>query len=112
MKKGCVVLLPFPFADFSYFKLRPALCLTDFSLPHAQVIVAAISSKIPEEKVDTEILLNSYEKWFDQTGLKKSSTIIVHKLLTVQRSYIEREIGSVPSEVLKEVYKCLHKFLF
>jgi len=111
MKKGQIILLPFPFADFSNFKLRPAVCLTDSSLPYEQVILAAISSIPSAEVTDTELLLNSNEEWFDQTGLKKTSIIKVHKLITVQKSYIEREIGSVPSVILEEVYKILNGFL-
>ena len=111
MKKGQVVLLPFPFADFSNFKLRPAVCLTDSSLPHDQVILAAISSIIPEEKADTELLITPLEKWFRQTGLKKASIIKAHKLITVEKSFIKREIGSVPAEILEGIYKLLHDLL-
>lgn len=56
MKKGQIVLLPFPFADFSNFKLRPAVCLTDSSLPYDQIILAAISSVVPKDRADTELL--------------------------------------------------------
>jgi len=111
MKKGQVVLLPFPFADFSNFKLRPAVCLTNSTLPHEQVILAAISSIIPQEMVYTELVLNSNEEWFKQTGLKKTSIIKVHKLITVQKSFIEREIGSVPLLILEEIYMLLSNLL-
>ncbi len=43
--------------------------------------------------------------------MKKTSIIKVHKLITVQKSYIEREIGSVPSVILEEVYKILNGLL-
>ncbi len=47
MMRGKIVLLPFPFDDFSATKVRPALCLTDEIGPHGQVVVAFISSKLP-----------------------------------------------------------------
>jgi hypothetical protein len=40
-----IVLINFPFDDFTQIKLRPALCLTDFISNHKQVILAPITSK-------------------------------------------------------------------
>jgi hypothetical protein len=49
MVKGKVVLLPFPFNDFSSLKVRPAVCLTDPVGQHRQVVVAFITSKVPAD---------------------------------------------------------------
>lgn len=108
MKKGQIVLLPFPFADFSDYKLRPVLCLTDSSLPYDQVVIAAISSKTSDNLVDTDILIEERESWFSKTGLKKTSVLKAHKLLTVEKSYIKRELGVLPNVVLKGIYAKLH----
>ncbi len=49
MMRGKIVLLPFPFDDFSATKVRPALCLTDGIGSHGHVVVAFISSKLPAQ---------------------------------------------------------------
>ena len=48
MIKGSIVLVQFPFDDFSGGKVRPALCLTDTIGKFEHIIVAFISNKIPE----------------------------------------------------------------
>lgn len=47
MIKGKVVLVPFPFDDFSGAKVRPAVCLTDPVGTHRHVILFFISSRVP-----------------------------------------------------------------
>ncbi len=47
MIKGKVVLVPFPFDDFSSTKVRPAICLTNPIGPHRHVVLAFISSQPP-----------------------------------------------------------------
>lgn len=42
MIRGKVVLIPFPFDDFSGTKVRPAVCLTDPIGTHRHVILAFI----------------------------------------------------------------------
>jgi len=44
MIKNTIVLVPFPFDDFSVLKVRPALCLTSEIGKFNHVIIAFISS--------------------------------------------------------------------
>lgn len=110
MKKGNVVLVSFPFSDFSDFKLRPALCLTDPILPYEQLILVGVSSQV-RKRDNMDILLNSSESWFVESGLKKVSVVKPYKLMTVNKSYVKREIGVVPPNVLKKVFNSLHELL-
>lgn len=57
MTKDKVVLVPFPFDDLSAAKVRPAVCLTDPVGPHRHVILAFITSRIPADLMETELLL-------------------------------------------------------
>jgi len=57
MIKNTIVLVPFPFDDFSNAKVRPALCLTNEINKFNHVIIAFISSKIPDETIDSDILI-------------------------------------------------------
>ncbi len=47
MTRGKVVLVPFPFDDLSTTKVCPAVCLTNPIGPHRHVVLAFISSRIP-----------------------------------------------------------------
>lgn len=49
MIKNSIVLVMFPFDDFSTSKVIPALCLTNEIGKYEHVIIAFISSKIPED---------------------------------------------------------------
>lgn len=52
MIKGKIVLVSFPFDDFSATKVRPVVCLTNPIGLHRHVVLAFISSRIPTELVD------------------------------------------------------------
>jgi mRNA interferase MazF len=83
MVKYKIVLVPFPFDDFSLTKLRPAVCLTEYIGNFNQVIIAFISSRIPQYLLPTDVLINMNEPGFEQTGLAFSSVIGIHKLATI-----------------------------
>lgn len=41
--KNKIVLVPFPFDDFTASKVRPALCLTNITGKHRHIIIAFIT---------------------------------------------------------------------
>jgi mRNA interferase MazF len=59
MTRGKIVLVPFPFDDLSAAKVRPAVCLTEPIGPHRHVILAFISSRIPTDLLETDLVLDS-----------------------------------------------------
>ncbi len=75
MTKGKIVLVPFPFDDLSVTKVRPVVCLTEPLGPHRHVILAFITSQIPPDVLDTDIVLDSSQAYFPGTGLRVSSTV-------------------------------------
>lgn len=95
MTKGRVVLVPFPFDDLSATKVRPAVCLTNPIGSHRHVILAFITSRIPFDLMATDIVLNINHPGFAATGLRVSSTIQLHRLMTVTTSLILREMGEL-----------------
>ena len=99
MVKGKVVLVSFPFDDFSEEKIRPVLCLTEFIGPHKHVLVAFITSKVKEEVLDTDILINKDDKEFKETGLSVSSKVQLHRIMTISSSAIKRELGSIDKDM-------------
>ena len=94
MIKGKVVLLPFPFDGISAEKVRPAVCLTEPIGPYHHVVLAFITSQIPQNLLETDLVLDASQPDFALAGLKVSSTLRLHRLMTVTTSLILRELGS------------------
>ncbi len=102
-----IVLVPFPFDDFSGIKVRPAVCLTDKIGEYHHIIIAFISSKVSKNKSETDILLDSG----GNTGLKVDSVIRLHRITTIPHNLVKRELGRLPKTKEKELEQKL-KTLF
>ena len=107
MIKGKVVLLPFPFDDLSVAKVRPAVCLTEPIGPYNHVVLAFITSQIPPDILETDFVLDARRGDFALTGLKVSSALRLHRLMTVTTSLIRCELGELSSGMKEEVDKRL-----
>jgi mRNA interferase MazF len=93
--KHKIVLVPFPFDDLSGQKLRPAVCLTEEIKPYDHVILAFITSRVVRNPSDTDYVIDAGHADFAQTGLKVSSMIRLHRLMTVSSRIIRRELGEL-----------------
>lgn len=109
MTKYKVVLVPFPFDDLSSAKVRPAVCLTDPIGPHSHVILAFITSRIPDELLETDLVIDAGSTDFTSTGLRVSSTLQLHRLMTVTTSFLQREMGMLSPAMQSQVNKRLRK---
>jgi PemK-like protein. len=109
MIKGKVVLVPFPFDDLSTTKARPAVCLTNPIGPHRHVVLAFITSRVPTDLLETDVVLGSNQVDFAATGLRVSSTLRLHRLMTVTTSLIQRELGDLSPTMQAEVAQKLRK---
>ncbi len=109
MTKGKVVLVPFPFDDLSSSKVRPAVCLTDPIGPHRHVVLAFVSSQAPDDVLETDVALSVTQPDFSLTGLRVSSVLRLHRLLTVATSILARELGKLPPSIQQEVDSKLKK---
>ncbi len=109
MTRGKIVLIPFPFDNLSSAKVRPAVCLTNPVGKYRHVIVAFITSRIPDEILDSDLVLDTGKVGFHETGLRVSSTVRLHRLMTITTSIIRRELGKMPSKIQKEIDKKLKK---
>ncbi len=99
MKKGDIILVPFPFTDLSDSKNRPALVLTDSEL---DVTVAFISTQI-QWKEETDILLQPDT----ENGFKKESLIRLSKLATIDKDLVFGRLGQLDNTTVKLVNKNL-----
>lgn len=103
MAKYKIVLVPFPFDDFSSTKVRPAVCLTNPIGKFEHIVIAFITSQIPAELLDTDIVVDEKQKNFKKSGLTVSSVIRIHKLMTIPKNLIKRELGRLDAELQKEI---------
>jgi mRNA interferase MazF len=95
MTRYKVVLVPFPFDDLSGSKVRPAVCLTDPIGPHRHVVLGFIASRVPSNPWATDLILDAQAPDFPITGLHTSSTLQLHRLMTVTTTLLRRELGEL-----------------
>ncbi|MHA1490817.1 MAG: type II toxin-antitoxin system PemK/MazF family toxin [Promethearchaeota archaeon] len=90
--KGDIILIRFPYTDLSSSKVRPPLIIKESGL---DVLIAAITSKIPNTLGSHDILIEDTHIEFNLTGLNKSSVILLDKIATVIKSEIRHKLGGV-----------------
>lgn len=103
MRRGAVVLTPFPFTDLSGTKVRPAVVVSPSDRSGEDVILAFISSVKPLTLLSTDLLIEASHPDFPGTGLKVASIVKCDKLATVQRRIILGELGILSPALLVEL---------
>ena len=98
-----VYLASFPFGDTAGMKLRPVLTRTCPVGPIPEVLVAYISSVIPNALLPTDIVLDPSASDFRSTNLKTKSVLRLHKLATIHGSAIVRRLGRLSANMSVEV---------
>ena len=98
-----IVLVPFPFDDLSSNKVRPAACLTDEIQPYGHIVLAFVTSRVSANPSDTDFVIDSQDADFAPTGLKISSTVRLHRLVTVSGKIIKRELGEMSKNQQTEI---------
>lgn len=106
-----IVLIRFPFDNLSETKLRPSLCLTDTISKYKHIIFAPITSNLNNVTERFDLIIENTNVDFKQTGLKVSSVIKLHRLLTASDNIIQSTIGYLPETYHAQVYEKL-KLLF
>lgn len=101
VKRGDIILVPFPLTDLLNRKVRPAVVIS--SANTIDVAVAFISSVIPKVPAKFDFVLPDSHPDFFLTGLKKSSVFKMNKVLTLERSIIVRRLGNVSPTIQKEL---------
>ena len=97
MRKGAIVLTPFPFTDLSGHKVRPALILVT-SKKGEDCIVAFVSS-IARKPLAFDVIA----PMSDSNGLKADSLIRVDKIATLEKKIFVGTIGMLEPKIMKEV---------
>ncbi|MBE9137493.1 type II toxin-antitoxin system PemK/MazF family toxin [Nodosilinea sp. LEGE 07088] len=105
--RGKVVLVRFPFDDLVTAKVRPALCLTHSIGPYQHVLLAFITSRIPDSPLPTDIIFKPSHPDFVASGLRKPSALRLHYLMTAKLSVILRELGVLSQPTQEKVARRL-----
>jgi len=113
MIKNSIVLVPFPFDDFSASKIRPAICLTSEIGKYEHVVIAFITSKIPDDLVESDLIIKKNSENAIGTGLLVDSVIRLHKIITIPKYLIKRKLGSLNKSLENEVERKIKRlFMF
>jgi mRNA interferase MazF len=100
LRRGDVILVPFPFTDLTASKYRPAVILTP-EPTGPDLVVAYVSSSIPSEPLPpAHLLVPSNHLEFRETGLKQTSVIRLDKLMTIARFRVHRRLGHLGPSLL------------
>ena len=103
LTRGKIFLVPFPFDDLSATKLRPTVCLTEPIGVNHHIVVAFITSRDVLDLLPTDIALPTSHSDFPATGLRVSSVLRLHRLMTLSTKIIQRELGRLSTALEQEV---------
>jgi mRNA interferase MazF len=109
--QGDVVLVPFPFTDLTSIKQRPALVISPERLNKVRpdVVLAAITSHIPDELSEDELLLSDAD--LRAAGLPKRSIVRIGKILTIHQGLTRKKLGQIPRPTLEIILQKLMQSL-
>lgn len=95
MKKGDIVLIPFPFTDLTGTKNRPALILIDSD---DDITVSFITTQLRwQENSDVRLEPSN------QNRLKKTSLIRLSKITTIDKDLVIGKLGQLTDSEIEEV---------
>lgn len=99
MKKGDIVLIPFPFTDLTGAKNRPALILIDSD---EDITVSFITTQLKwQEKFDVRLESSK------ENGLKRTSLIRLAKITTIDKDLVIGKLGQLTDSEIEEVNRGL-----
>jgi len=98
--KGNIILVWFPYTDFSAKKLRPALVLYEGYL---DITVAYITGQIPTKLLPSDLLISPGTPSFTNAGLKENSVLSIDKIMIRDKKYVEGILGAADDDLKRKV---------
>jgi mRNA interferase MazF len=98
--KGSIVLVHFPFTDLSSTKLRPALVLYE---GHLDVTIAPMTTQRPDHPLPSDLLIRKGTTSFKTTGLKEESWLLIDKIATLEKMFVEGILGRADDDLKREI---------
>lgn len=97
MKIGDIILVPFPFAELTNKKVRPAVVVCETTDKYRDLVVCSVSSVLQTVLSENEILLHPDK----MNNLRAISVIKVDRIFTVKRHDVIANIGELDTKTLK-----------
>lgn len=98
MKAGDIVLIPFPFAELTNRKIRPAVVVCETKDGYKDLVLCAISSVVPSKLSENEMSLNAD----NENGLRKISVLKIDRIVTAKKQDVIAKIGKLGSTELEK----------
>ena len=97
MKTGDIILVPYPFAELTNVKVRPALVITTTKDKYQDILVSAITSVVRGKTGGFEILLQPNKT----NNLRAISIIKVDRIVTLKKEDVITTLGKLSLPELK-----------
>ena len=88
-------------------KRRPAIIVSRDNKKSQDVIIAFITSVVPDGLTSTDLMFDTKHRDFRKSGLQKNSVIKLDKLATLNKAIFSGELGSKSETTLSEIDKRL-----
>jgi mRNA interferase MazF len=108
MRTGDIILIPFPYAELTNVKVRPAVVICITKDTHKDIVVSAISSVVPSRLNEREIFIKSDH----YNHLRVNSIIKVDRIVTLKAKDKIANMGKLAADDLikfKDVFRNLVK---
>jgi mRNA interferase MazF len=107
MKTGEIILIPFPFAELTNKKVRPAIVICETKDFYKDLVICAISSVVPKNLTANEMLLK-----IDSTNnLRANSVAKIDQIVTAKRSDVIAGLGKLSETDLESFKKKFIKLI-
>jgi mRNA interferase MazF len=105
MKRGEVVLVAWPFSDYSGRKRRPAVVVQADFLNQRISDTVLVQITGTSRKAVTEVLLDPAVE--ATSGLKQLSYAVCNNLMTLDQSLVARQMGTLSAAAMQQIEHCL-----
>lgn len=107
MKIGDIILIPFPFAELTNKKVRPAVVLAETTDKYKDIVVSAISSVVPNKLSVREMLLEPNAI----NMLRVQSVLRVDRIVTLKRDDKIADLGKLSESELSKYKSILSEMI-
>ncbi|MEM9884753.1 MAG: type II toxin-antitoxin system PemK/MazF family toxin [Bacteroidota bacterium] len=106
MNTGDIVLIPFPFAELTNVKVRPAVVISITKDAYRDIVICAISSVVPRVLSDNEFIIQPGGK----NNLRVTSVVKVDRIVTLKRKNVITQLGKLDNNQIR-IFKTKFKLL-
>ena len=101
MNTGTIVLIPFPFAELTNIKVRPAIIASTTKDKYQDLILCAVSSVVPLNPGPFEILLHPNKL----NNLRVPSIIKTDRIVTLKKDDVIATLGTISGNEINHFKK-------